>query len=202
MAFFGTPSISAPWALQFGGHHYARMIDFSDGQVAVTPAFTGVEPRSFTLDGQTVEPLADKSSAIFGMLAALGADELAAAELPITDTAVQLGPGSDTFPNTEGLSLRDASEEVRDLALRAIERWTADFDAEVAASVLADAERNLDDTSIGWSTSIDPDTEGGYARIDGPSVWIEFVNEGGVGRDDIHQHSVYRDKQLDYGTAA
>ena len=202
LALFGTPSTTGSWALQFGGHHYARTVDFSDGQIAVTPAFTGVEPRSFELDGETIEPLADESDAVFAMLAALSEDELAAAELSGSYSAVELGPGSDAFPASEGLALSDVSDDVRSLALAAIERWTADFAAAVATAIMADVEAGLDQTLIGWSNSIDADIEASYARIDGPSVWIEFVNEGGVGGNDIHQHSVYRDKQLDYGSAA
>ena len=201
LAIYGTPSAIDPWAFMFGGHHYARIVDFSGGQIAVTPAFTGVEPRSFELDGETIEPLGEEAIAIFAVLAALDDSQLADAELAGSYTHVQLGPGSDAFPETEGLSLGDASDEVRQLAVAAAAAWTNDFEAEIAEPVIASITANLDDTYIGWSTSTDIDTQGAYVRIDGPSAWIEFSNEGGVGGNDIHQHSVYRDKLLDYGTA-
>ena len=39
-----------------------------------------------------------------------------------------------------------------------------------------------------------------YVRIDGPSVWIEFICQGGiVFRNQIHYHTVWRDQLRDYG---
>jgi uncharacterized protein (TIGR03437 family) len=39
-----------------------------------------------------------------------------------------------------------------------------------------------------------------YARIDGPSVWIEFACQTGIiFRNQIHYHSVWRDRNRDYG---
>lgn len=202
LAFYGTPSTTDDWALQFGGHHYARTVTFSGGTVTVTPAFTGVEPRSFTLDGATVEPLRDEGEAVLAIFDSLSDDQLAAADLGGGLTQVQLGPGSDSFPTTEGLFVSELSDESSALVLAAIRTWVDDFDPATADVIMAEIESELDETAIGWSNSTDFDTEGTYGRIDGPSVWIEFVNESGVGGNDVHQHSVYRDKSNDYGSAA
>jgi hypothetical protein len=46
----------------------------------------------------------------------------------------------------------------------------------------------------------DPDVQGTYFRIDGPRVWIEVACQGGiVFRNATHFHTIYRDKQYDYG---
>lgn len=202
LAIFGSPSSTDPWALQFGGHHYARTFDFSDGVVSVTPAFTGVEPIGFTVDGDEVEPLADEATAIFAMFAALDDGQLAAAELSGNIDEVLLGPGADdAFPETEGLALAEVSEDVQALALAAIRTWVDDNNTTIADQVMAEIEAELDETSIGWSNAVDADALGSYGRIDGPSVWIEFVNEGGVGTNGIHHHSIHRDKTGDYGSA-
>lgn len=202
LAFFGTPSDTDPWAMQFGGHHYARTVTFADGDVTVTPAFTGVEPKSFTLDGETVEPLGDEAAAMFAIFDDLTDAELSAAELGGSLDEVLLGPGSDTFPATEGLALGDVSDSTRAATLEAIRTWVDAYDASLADDIMTSIEGDLDTTFVSWSNSIDVDTQGSYGRIDGPNVWIEFVNEGGVGSGDIHHHSVYRDKSADYGTAA
>lgn len=202
LAFFGTPSTTEPWALQFGGHHYARTVAFADGVTTVTPAFTGVEPRSFTFGGATVEPLADKSAAIFGIFDTLDDAQLAEAELGAAQTEILLGPGADSFPEPEGLPLSEASSETQSAVLTAVRQWVDDFEAEVGDDIVASIEADLAATVVSWSTSTDVDTQDAYARIDGLTVWIEFINERGVGTDEIHQHSVYRDKTNDYGTAA
>ena len=201
MAIFGTPSASDAWALQFGGHHYARTVTFDNGATTITPSFTGVEPREFTLDGESVMPLADEGETMFALFATLDSDQLASAELGGSYDAIELGPGSDAFPSTEGFVLSEASEETRTAVLAAIRAHVDDFDSDLADSVMATVESQLDETFVGWSNSIDSDTESAYGRIDGPTVWIEFVNESGVGGNEIHHHSVYRDKANDYGSA-
>ena len=202
MAFFGTPSTTEPWAMQFGGHHYARTVAFADGSIAVTPAFTGVEPRSFTFEGATVEPLANKSAAVFGIFDTLDDAQRAEAELGSALTEILLGPGSDSFPQSEGLVLGETSAETQAAVLAAVGEWVNDFAAEVADEIMSSIEADLASTTVSWSTSTDVDTQDAYARIDGPTVWIEFINERGVGTGEIHQHSVYRNKSNDYGTAA
>jgi hypothetical protein len=57
----------------------------------------------------------------------------------------------------------------------------------------------LGEVMVGWSGGIDATAIGSYARIDGPGVWIEIANEAGVGTNDFHPHSVWRDKTSDYG---
>jgi Protein of unknown function (DUF3500) len=62
-------------------------------------------------------------------------------------------------------------------------------------------ESELDQTRIGWSNNTGPTDEHSYFRIDGPSVWIEFINTRSMSTPDIHCHSVYRDKTNDYGSS-
>ena len=54
---------------------------------------------------------------------------------------------------------------------------------------------------IGWSISIDRESPA-YMRIDGPRVWIEWLNRANPGEAGYHPHTVYRDKLIDYGTGA
>jgi len=203
MAVYGTPSTSEAWTLQFGGHHYARMITYEDGSASITPSFTGVEPQTFDYDGGTAAPLADEVEAIFAIFAALDDEQLATAKIDGAFDDVLLGPGEDdVFPETVGLAVSELNDEQQALVLAAMRRWVEDFDASIADTVMAQLEAELDETYISWASSVDPDEQGSYGRIDGPSVWIELVNQSGVGFDGIHHHSIYRDRSGDYGSAA
>lgn len=201
LAFYGTPSTTTEWAMMFGGHHYARMLTYTGDVVTITPAFTGVEPISFEVDGVTVEPMADETDGIFAVFATFDDTQASASFIDAAFDDVLLGPGEDDFPETFGLAGSDLSDDQKTAALAAISTWVDDFDASVADSVMATVEAEFDDTYFAWATSIDPDTEGAYGRIDGPSLWIELVNQAGVGTDTIHHHSIYRHKTDDYGTA-
>ena len=56
VAILGTPSTTAPWMLQIGGHHLAYNITYNAAQVSATPVFVGTEPPNFSVlsDGTTV----------------------------------------------------------------------------------------------------------------------------------------------------
>jgi hypothetical protein len=61
----------------------------------------------------------------------------------------------------------------------------------------------LKDTYIGFSGTPDLATAQSYVRIDGPRLWIELVLQAGVAYPDkLHYHSIWRDKQADYGASS
>jgi Protein of unknown function (DUF3500) len=200
MAIYGTPSETEAFALQFGGHHFARTVTYEGGVATITPAFTGIEPSTFDVDGTTYEVMGDEMSSIFAMFTDLDETQLATAEIDGSFDDVLLGPGEDeAFPETVGLAVGELSDPQQAAVLTSIRSWVDDFDSSVADTVMATIESELSETYISWSTSTDAATDAAYARIDGPSVWIEAVNQDGL--SGIHHHSVYRDKTDDYGTA-
>ncbi len=201
MAIYGTPSDTDAFAIQFGGHHVARMLTFEGDTVTVTPAFTGVEPGTFEVDGTSYDVMGDEMSAMYAIFNALDTDEQATAELSSAPDTVVMGPGTDTgFPDTEGQLVSELSDDQQALVVAAIETFVADFDSSVADTLLAEYVADFDETYVAWATGIDTETSGAYARIDGPSLWIEVSNEDGA--TGIHFHGIFRDKSDDYGDAA
>ncbi len=201
MAIYGTPSETDAFAVQFGGHHFARMATYEGDTVTITPAFTGIEPGTFEVDGTSYDVMGDEMSAMYGIFTALDEDQQASAELSSAPDSILMGPGTDSpFPDTEGLAVSELSEDQQALIVTAMEAFVSDFDASVADTLLAQYESELAETTIAWATGIDTETSGAYARIDGPTVWIEVSNEDGA--TGIHFHGIYRDKDGDYGDAA
>ena len=84
--------------------------------------------------------------------------------------------------------------------MAAIQAYAGDLDTEAATRFVDKYRSELDQTRIGWSNNTGPTDENSYIRIDGPSVWIEFINTRSMSTPDIHYHSVYRDKTNDYGS--
>ena len=202
IAFLGTPSATGTWMLQFGGHHYAQNVTFSNGTiVSGTPSHQGIEPKSWTSSGTTYAPLNTEHDAMIAMLASLSATQLATAKLSVTFSDVLLGPGKDgQFPATKlGLQVSTLTAAQKALVLAAIKPWVLDLEDTYAAALLAIYEKELDATYISYAGNIAMTTNADYARIDGPSVWVEFVCQTGVVyRNEIHYHTIFRDHTRDY----
>lgn len=203
IAVYGTPSATEPFMIQFGGHHLARNLTYNGDKVSQTPQFVGSEPTSFEADGTTVEPVKPESSSMFGLMAALTEDQRKSAEITSgTFDDLLMGPGKDSgnFPTAEGLAVSGLDASQRKIVMTAIQAYAGDLSTAAATKLIARYESELDQTKIGWSNNTGPTDESSYIRIDGPSVWIEFINTRSRSTPNIHFHSVYRDKTNDYGS--
>lgn len=202
IAFLGTPSATGTWMLQFGGHHYAQNITYSGGAVvSATPSHQGVEPRSWTSSGTTYAPLNQEHDAMIAMLASLSTAQLTSAKLSTTFSDVLLGPNKDgQFPATkQGLAVSTLTDVQKALVLAAIKPWTQDVDDATGTALLAIYANELNSTYIAYSGNITMEANADYARIDGPSVWVEFVCQSGVViQNQIHYHTIFRDHTRDY----
>ncbi|MFT4030962.1 MAG: DUF3500 domain-containing protein [Siphonobacter sp.] len=214
IAFLGTPSTTGKWMLQFGGHHYAQNITYSAGEViSITPLHEAVEPKgSFTYNGTTYSgPIESEHTAMQNMLGSFSSTELASAKISETFSDCLMVPGSttNTFPSTkQGIKVSALSTTAQTAVLTAIATWVNDVDATSAAKYLAIYQDELADTYVTYASNTSATagtatsfltTNTDYVRIDGPSVWIEFVCQNGVViSDQIHYHTVMRDQTRDY----
>jgi hypothetical protein len=204
IAIYGQPSTTQPFMVQFGGHHLARTLTYNGDKVSQTPQFVGTEPTSFTTGGATVEPLKAEAAGMFGILASFTADQRTSAEITSgTFDDLLMGPGKDSgnFPTPEGLLVSALAAGQRQTVTAAMQSYVGDLSTDAATKLMAKYESELDQTRVGWSNNTGPTDENSYLRIDGPSVWIEFINTRSRSTPDIHYHSVYRDKTNDYGSS-
>ncbi|GGR23306.1 DUF3500 domain-containing protein [Deinococcus ruber] len=203
LAFLGTPSTTGTWQLQFGGHHLALNTTYKAGEVVgATPKFTGLEPKVWTANGVTYAPMEGEHSTLVSMLAGLNSAQLATARLSQSFSDVLLGPGQDgKFPaKKSGLRVGTLSAGQQARVLAAIKTWVQDVDDTTAATLLGIYQKELGSTYIAYSGSAGLTKQADYVRIDGPSVWIEFVCQNGiVYNSQIHYHTIWRDHTRDYG---
>lgn len=204
IAFIGTPSSTGEWILQLGGHHYALNFYYHGSVESPTPYYTGINPHTFTLNGQSYTPLKPKTDAMVAMIGGLDTTQRAAAKLSGTFSDVLLGPGADNvFPAPSGLKVSTLSAAQQALVIDAMEAWVNDTPSGVASDFLAayTSSSALENTYIGWA-GINPSlaTTGSYIRIDGPRAWMEIVVQGPAATPgQVHYHAIWRDETLDYG---
>ncbi|MFF3207603.1 DUF3500 domain-containing protein [Streptomyces sp. NPDC002962] len=201
LSFFGQPSRTGEFTVQYGGHHAAYNITYAGNNVTMSPTLTAVEPEEFVLDDKAYAPLADKRAATIGAVQSLTADELAAAEIDGSFDDLYLGPGNDgPFPTEpEGVLVGSLTKKQQAKVTAMLRTWVDDLDEKAAARLLAKYVAEYDETYIGWSGGTTIDNDQTYVRLDGPSAWIEFSNQPGASTDEIHQHTIFRDETSDYG---
>ena len=75
LAILGTPSDTAPWMVQFGGHHLALNLTLMGERAVLAPVLTGAQPAVHTRNGRTVRALASENDKGFALLATFDADQ-------------------------------------------------------------------------------------------------------------------------------
>jgi hypothetical protein len=196
IAIFGTPSPTAPWMIQFNGHHIALNATIVGANNVLTPSLTGAQPMSFPLNGQTVKPWIGQTDKGFVMINGLTTAQQAKAILSYTVNDLVLGPGNDAktiLP--EGIKGADLTTLQQAQLLDLISEWTGIANGTAAATRLAELKANIADTYFAWSG---PTTPGSvvYFRIQGPTVVIEYSCQQ---KNADHVHAMYRDPTNDYG---
>ncbi|MGW0949086.1 DUF3500 domain-containing protein [Streptomyces sp. NPDC002623] len=201
VSFFGTPSKSGQFTLQYGGHHAAYNLTYAGGSVSISPTLTAVEPMEFDWENLYYAPLEDKRTSTIAAIQSLTAEELTAAEIDGSFDDLYLGPGHDgPFPTQpEGVLVSSLTKKQRAQVTAMLRAWVDDLDEKAAARLLAKYVSEYDETYIGWSGGTTLDNSQTYVRLDGPSAWVEFSNQPGASTDGIHQHTIFRDETADYG---
>jgi Protein of unknown function (DUF3500) len=202
MALLGTPSLTGTWQFQFGGHHLAVANTYSNGKAtSATPHFEAIEPTTFVSSGTTIVAMGNEQAGMIAMLAGLSSAQLATAKLSTSFTDIVVPPGKDgQFPSTKsGLAVSALSTAQKSLVLAAMKPWIQDVDETTAAALLISYEAELNQTYIAFSGTSALNSNGDYVRIDGPSVWIEFSAQRGIVFTPTHFHTIWRDRQRDYG---
>jgi len=211
IAFFGDPSDTEAWSVQFGGHHLGINADLDGAENAVTfaPTHLGVQPAVYVNEnGEEVQPFDAIYTDAFAFFDSLTADQ----QETLTSGDVTMCAPGDTcdFATGSGLTGADLTDEQKDLLLALIANWVGMADEETTAAALAEIEATLDETVIAWSgeTTYDMSTGNGIDfSISGPNVYIAFQAQQGSAGADVkgvitsgwgHVHTIYRNPDDDY----
>ena len=196
IALFGTPSATAPWMIQFGGHHLAINVTVVGSQSLLTPSLPATQPAKYVLNGQTIRPLGRENDKAFALINALTPEQQKQAILPYQVRDLVLGPGQDGKTITpEGIRARAMSPAQQGMLFDLAHEWVGILNDAAASAKMAELKANLAQTYFAWSGAT---TNGGlaYYRIQGPTVVIEYAPQQG---DLDHIHTIYRDPTNDYG---
>jgi len=195
LAFLGTPSLTAPWMLQYGGHHLAINLTLAGSQASMAPSLPAAQPATYTFEGRSVRPLGNENDKAFALINALNDAQRKQAILGYRVSDLVLGPGQDgRIIQPEGIPASALSAPQQTMLLDLAREWTGIMTDAFGEPRLAEVRTNLPQTYFAWSG---PTTNGSaaYFRIQGPTLVIEYAPQGSVD----HIHTIYRDPTNDYG---
>ena len=95
LAFLGTPSVTTPWMLQFGGHHLAINLTMAGSQATMAPSLPAAQPAIYEFEGRTVRPLGNENDKAFALINALDDDQRKQAIIGSRVADLVLGAGQD-----------------------------------------------------------------------------------------------------------
>ena len=205
IGIFGAPSATAPWMVQFGGHHLGLNITMIGERGVLAPVLTGAQPAVYMSGGKTVRALNHENDTAFDLLHSFDENQRKQATIEHDVSELVLGPGHDgEMPPSEGLKASAMSPRQRILLLDLISEWACIVNDTYAAPRLMEIKAGLDDTFFAWSgpTTHEPERNGAaYFKIQGPKVFIEFSPQQPGGDLTMHVHTIYRDPTNGYGHA-
>jgi hypothetical protein len=198
----GTPSLTEPWMIQFGGHHLAINLTVVGKSNVMTPSLPAAQPAIYKLTGETVRPLGSENDKGFALVNSLDAAQRKEAILNYQVSDLVLGPGEDGKTiQPEGIRASALNAAQQQMLFDLAHEWVGILNDEAAAAKMVEIKANLPETWFAWSG---PTTNGSpaYFRIQGPTLLIEYSPQrqrGNSGLDPTHIHTIYRDPTNDYG---
>jgi hypothetical protein len=200
LALFGTPTLTEPWMIQFGGHHLAINVTIAGKSNVLTPSLPAAQPSIYKLNGETVRPLGREYDKSFALINALDAAQQKQAILNYQVSNLVLGPGEDGKTiQPEGIKVSALNAAQQQMLLDLAHEWVGILNDEAAAAKMAEIKASLPETWFAWSG---PTNQGSaaYFRIQGPTLLIEYSpQQSRGGLDPNHIHTIYRDPTNDYG---
>lgn len=200
LAFLGTPSLTEPWLIQFGGHHLAINVTVVGKSNVITPSLPAAQPAVYKLNGETVRPLGRENDKGFALVNSLDAAQRKQAILNYQVSDLVLGPGNDGKTiQPEGIKAGSLNAAQQQALLDLAHEWVGILNDEAASAKMVEVKANLPETWFAWSG---PTTHGSpaYFRIQGPTLLIEYSpqrSRGSGGLDINHVHTIYCDPTND-----
>lgn len=214
IAFFGDPSDTDAFEVQFGGHHLGvnATLDGSSDEITFAPTHLGIQPAVYTdEDGNEVQPFDGIYTDAFAFYDSLTEEQ----QETLTSGDVTMCAPGDTcdFESGDGLTGADLTDEQKELLLDLIANWSEMADDETNAATRAEIAATLDDTVIAWDgeTTYDMSTGDGISfSVSGPNVYVALEAQQGSAGADVdgvstsgwgHVHTIYRDPTNDYANS-
>jgi hypothetical protein len=199
LSFLGKPSATAPWVIQFGGHHLGINVTLAGDNGTLAPSHTGAHPAAYEIEGKTVRPLGRETDKASALLASLDEAQRKQAVIGARMADLVLGPGRDgQMIQPEGIKGSALTEKQRGMLLDLAGEWTGILPDAIAKARMEELKKDVAETWFAWSGPTDKRGTA-YFRIQGPTVFIEYAPQRLGGDVTNHIHTIYREPANEFG---
>lgn len=207
IAVFGEPRPAGSWGIRFEGHHVSLNVTITPEGVSVTPSFLGASPVPVPAGSRAgFNPLQSEQRMAHALLMSLDSSQRAAAILDTVPPAEVLSSQFRAEPNQwdrwrqrlsrDGVLASAFTAEQRRLLRRLLVEIVGTYRPEIGMAWLDTLDVNT--LAFAWMGASELERPH-YYRVQGEDFVFEFdaAQENGT-----HVHTVWRDRQRDFGTDA
>ena len=198
-AFFGTPTVDAPWGYRYEGHHLSLNITaVPDKPAASMPLFLGAQPREVPagLPSAGVAALGKEEALARELYASLDDDQRDLATLPFKAGRGHMVGQVPTLasPAPVGLPFPRMMPAQQGQLIALLREFATFWNTAIAAERLAEIDAARDSLHFAFVARDDPPFSF-YVRIQGQGVLLEIDNTAGGD----HVHAVWHRPGDDFG---
>lgn len=201
IAIWGKPDLKEPWGLKFEGHHISINLSIVGDKFSLTPLFLGTDPAEVSMTKYAgLRVLSKEEDYGLELINALSKEQKSIATLS-QDVPMDIitNPSNEQRITTyQGIKGVDLTTEQKGILKKLILEYINNLEQEKANEYLTKIEESgIDEIYFAWIGSYEI-RKPNYYIINCPDFIIEYDNVG-FNNDGNHIHSIWREKDNDFG---
>ena len=201
IALWGKPNLKEPWGLKFEGHHISINLSVVGDTFSLTPLFLGTDPAEVTMTKFSGLRVLSKEED-YGLLLinSLSQEQKSIATLSqeVPGDIITNPSNKQRITKYEGIKASELTTRQKGILMMIIKEYITNLEQKKSNEYLSKIEESgIDEIYFAWIGSYDI-RKPNYYIINGPDFIIEYDNVG-FKNDGNHIHSIWREKNNDFG---
>ncbi len=201
ISVWGKPQSTAPWGLNFGGHHLALNITLKGNTIVTSPFFYGTDPSEVKSAKYASWRILSKEEDLgFMLVNTLSETQKGVAILKqeVPKDIITSPQSNQRITSYYGIAAKDLDEAQKGLLEILIQEYTHNFEHQKAHQLFEEINKSgIEKVYFAWIGSLE-NNQPHYYIINGPDFLIEYDNVG-FQNDGNHIHAILREKGNDFG---
>lgn len=201
VAIWGAPNLKEPWGLKLEGHHISINLSVVGDKYSITPLFLGTDPAEVTVTKYAGLRVLSKEED-YGLLLINSMTEnqkrIATLSMEVPSDIITNPESAQRITEYQGIKGKELTQTQKDILELLIKEYINNLEHQKADEYLEKIHNSgFENIYFAWIGSYER-RKPNYYIINGPDFIIEYDNVG-FQKDGNHIHSIWREKQNDFG---